>query len=70
MLSQAIKYDHVNYFHLGHSNQLLSENNLYTLNSTYNFCALKNLQSRFQDIIHINNKQGVFSLITALSKSQ
>ena len=31
------------------SNQLLSENKLYSLNSTYNFCALKNLQFRFQE---------------------
>ena len=31
------------------SNKLLSENKLYSLNSTYNFYALKNLQFRFQD---------------------
>ena len=31
-------------------NQLLSENKLHSLNSTYNFCALKNLQFRFQEI--------------------
>ena len=31
------------------SNQLLSENKLYSLNSTYNYCALKNLQFRFED---------------------
>ena len=31
------------------TNQLLSENKLYSLNSTYNFCALKNLQFRFQE---------------------
>ena len=31
------------------SYQLLSENKLYSLNSTYNFCALKNLQFRFQE---------------------
>ena len=30
-------------------NQLLSENKLYSLNLTYNFCALKNLQFRFQE---------------------
>ena len=30
------------------SNQSLSENKLYSLNSTYNLCALKNLQFRFQ----------------------
>ena len=33
------------------SNQLLSENKLYSLNSTCNFCALKNLQSIFQEKI-------------------
>ena len=31
------------------SNQLLSENKIYSLNSTYNFSALKNLQFRFQE---------------------
>ena len=31
------------------SNQLLSEKNFHSLNSTYNFCALKNLQFRFQE---------------------
>ena len=30
-------------------NQLLSENKLHSLNSTYNFCALENLQVRFQN---------------------
>ena len=30
------------------SNQLLSENKLYSLNSTCKFSALKNLQFRFQ----------------------
>ena len=29
--------------------QLLSENKLYSLNSTCNFCALKNLQFKFQE---------------------
>ena len=29
--------------------QLLSENQHYSLNSTYNFCAFKNLQFRFQE---------------------
>ena len=32
-----------------YSNQQLSENKLYSLNSTYNFCALKSLQFRFQE---------------------
>ena len=31
------------------SNQLLSENKPYSLNSTHNFSALKNLQFRFQE---------------------
>ena len=31
------------------SNQLLSENKLYSLNSTCNVCALKNLQFIFQE---------------------
>ena len=34
---------------LKYINQLLSENKLYSLNSTYTFCALKNLQFRFQE---------------------
>ena len=29
-------------------NQLLSENKLYSLNSTYNLCALKDLQFKFE----------------------
>ena len=31
------------------SNQLLSKNKLHSLNSTYNFWTLKNLQFRFQE---------------------
>ena len=34
----------------GASKQLLSENKPYSLNSTYNFCALKKLQFRFLEI--------------------
>ena len=40
------------------SNQLLGENKLYSLNSTYNFCALKNLQFRFQEkILNLNREE-------------
>jgi hypothetical protein len=34
---------------LKYINQLLSENKLYSLHSTYNFCAFKNLEFRFQE---------------------
>ena len=37
------------YIQILDSNQLLGENKLYSLNSTYNLCALKNLQFRFQE---------------------
>ena len=37
------------YTQLKKSYQLLSENKLHSLNSTYNFCALKNLQFRFHE---------------------
>ena len=36
------------------SNQLLSENRLYSLNLTYNLCAFKNLQFRFKEKIFIS----------------
>ena len=39
--------------------QLLSENKLYSLNSTYNVCALKNLQFRFQEKnLNLNRESG------------
>ena len=36
------------YLFQNNSYQLLNENKLYSLTSTYNFCAFKNLQFRFQ----------------------
>ena len=45
MFSKRVKQ----HFILFYSNQLLSENKLYSLNSIYNFCALNNLQFRFQE---------------------